>query len=105
MNIETGVREGDPALQKASALQTQKGDFQCIKINKITALQKSDFQILFQLILSKIVVLGHLQCVCVCVLPYFFEIVCFVQLLLFIWKNIVQFKTNCWLLSLDLLKV
>ena len=45
------------ALQKISTLQTQKGGFQCIKIYKITALQRSDFQILFQLILSKIIIL------------------------------------------------
>ena len=42
-------------LQKASALQTQKGKVQFIKINKIWALQRSNFHILFQLILSKIV--------------------------------------------------
>ena len=42
-------------LREASALQTQKGEFQCLKIDKITSLQRSSFQILFQLILSKIV--------------------------------------------------
>ena len=42
-NIETGVWGGDHSLQEASALQTQKGEFQCIKIDKITALQRGDF--------------------------------------------------------------
>ena len=55
-NIETRVGGGDHALREALALQTKNGEFRCMKILKITALQRSDFQILFQLILSKIVV-------------------------------------------------
>ena len=54
-NIETEVLGRDHSLQKASTLQTPNGEFQCMKIYKITALQRSDFLIFFQLILSKIV--------------------------------------------------
>ena len=42
-NTETGVGVWDHVLQKASALHTQKGEFQCMKINKITILQRSVF--------------------------------------------------------------
>ena len=52
------MRQGagrDHALCKTSALQTRKGKIHCIKSNKIATLQRSDFQILLELILSKIV--------------------------------------------------
>ena len=59
LKLRQGWGEWIMHCRKASALQTPKGEFQCIKINKISALQRRDFQILFQLTLSnsKIVVL------------------------------------------------
>ena len=51
--LRQGCRVGIMLCEK---LQPCRHKFQCIIINKITALQSSNFQILFQLILSKIVV-------------------------------------------------
>ena len=52
---DRGVGRGSCIMKGFSLADQKKREFQCMKINKITALQRSDFQILFQLILSNIV--------------------------------------------------